>query len=116
MKKFLFIAFLFTFSLTLSAVIASDFCCYEQLPVSSVSDVLKMNDDRPVVLKGHIVKKLLFEKYKFADKTGSIVVDIDDDLQNFIPSRNVEIKIYGTVDKDKDSIEVEVESIHSLGN
>ena len=46
---------------------------------STVAEALKMNDDTPVVLVGKIEKNLGNEKYQFSDKTGSIVVEIEDE-------------------------------------
>ncbi len=68
---------------------------------STVAEALKMNDDTPVVLVGKIEKNLGNEKYQFSDKTGSIVVEIDDEDwrgQVVKPENTVEIR--GEIDKE----------------
>ena len=65
------------------------------------AEALKMNDDTPVVLVGKIEKNLGNEKYQFSDKTGSIVVEIDDEDwrgQVVKPENTVEIR--GEIDKE----------------
>lgn len=80
---------------------------------TTVADALKFNDDTPVVLVGNIQKNLGNEKYQFADKTGTIVVEIDDEDwrgQVVKPENTVEIR--GEIDKELlGTPEVDVDSI-----
>ena len=79
---------------------------------TSVSQAKQMRDDVRVVLRGNIVQYLGHEKYLFQDSTGTVTVDIDNDDwggQNITPQDTVEI--YGEVDKDWNSVEVDVDRI-----
>jgi uncharacterized protein (TIGR00156 family) len=65
-----------------------------------------------VVLKGNIVRYLGKDKYRFSDSTGEINVEIDSDKwlgQNVTPEVVVEIR--GEIDKDWNSVEVDVDSL-----
>ncbi|MDR1609223.1 MAG: NirD/YgiW/YdeI family stress tolerance protein [Deltaproteobacteria bacterium] len=82
------------------------------LASSSVADALKLRDDSYVILKGNIVRHLGKEKFLFRDLTGEITVEIDNDKwrgQNVSPETTVEIR--GEIDKDWNSVEVEVDQI-----
>lgn len=50
--------------------------------VNSAAQVADAPDDTPCMLEGHIVERVNGEhdKYTFKDATGSVVVEIDDDL------------------------------------
>ena len=77
--------------------------------VSSVSQAKKMRDDTQVVLRGNIVQQVSHKKYLFQDSTGTVTVDIDKEDwggQNITPQDTVEI--FGEVDKDWNSVEVDV--------
>lgn len=79
---------------------------------SSVAEVLKMRDDAPVTLNGHIEKQLGGDHYLFKDATGTITVEIDDDEWgglNVTPTTPVTIS--GEVDKDWTSLKVDVKTI-----
>jgi uncharacterized protein (TIGR00156 family) len=45
--------------------------------VISVTEVKKLGDDKPVLMKGSIEKHLTKDKYQFVDQTGRVVVEID---------------------------------------
>ncbi|MDR1242736.1 MAG: YgiW/YdeI family stress tolerance OB fold protein [Deltaproteobacteria bacterium] len=80
--------------------------------VSTVEQALTMRDDAWVILRGNIVQHVGKDKYLFQDATGSIRVEIDHDEwggQIVTPADLVEIK--GEIDKDWNSVEVEVEHI-----
>lgn len=82
---------------------------------STVAEALKMRDDARVTLTGKIERSLGDERYIFRDNSGSIRVEIDDDLwagRTFSPDDRV--KIYGEIDRDFNDIEVEVKSITKL--
>jgi uncharacterized protein (TIGR00156 family) len=78
----------------------------------TVKDVAVMQDDARVVLHGNIVQHLGKDRYLFQDATGTIRVEIDDDKwggQTVTPADMVEI--HGKVDKDWNSVEIEVDRI-----
>ena len=79
----------------------------------TVSQVLQMRDDAPVVMEGNIVRFLGGEKYEFVDKTGSVTIEIDDDYawegQSVGPDDTV--IIYGEVDRDFKDFKVDVDRV-----
>jgi uncharacterized protein (TIGR00156 family) len=80
--------------------------------VSTVKQALTMRDDAWIVLRGNIVQHVGKDKYLFQDATGTIHVEIDDDKwggQTVTPADLVEIE--GEIDKDWNSVEVDVEHI-----
>ncbi|MDR2461479.1 MAG: YgiW/YdeI family stress tolerance OB fold protein [Deltaproteobacteria bacterium] len=82
------------------------------LDVSTVEQALRMSDDSAVILRGNIIQHLGKDNYLFQDGTGSITVDIDDDKWRGVtvkPENLVEIQ--GEVDKDWNSIEIDVHRI-----
>jgi len=68
----------------------------------SVAEVLKDPvDDRKVLLRGKLLKKVSSDKYLFSDGTGEIRVEIDDDLFRGIKvSETSVVEIYGEIEKD----------------
>ena len=80
--------------------------------VVTVKEAQGMRDDAKVTLQGHIIQHLGGDKYMFKDATGTIRVEIDDDVwrgQTIAPDDLVEI--HGEVDKDWNSVEIEVKRI-----
>jgi uncharacterized protein (TIGR00156 family) len=67
----------------------------------TVAQAKRMRDDAKVTLRGNIVKHLGGEYYEFKDDTGTITVEIDEDIwrgQNIGPEDLVEI--HGEIEKD----------------
>ena len=80
--------------------------------VSTVAEALNMRDDAHVTLRGTIVRHIGGEKYLFQDKSGSITVEIDDeDWNGLTVSATDMVEIRGEVDKDWNSVEVDVDTI-----
>lgn len=81
----------------------------------TVSQVQNLKDDTNVELKGYIVKSIGDEKYQFKDQTGSITVDIDDELWQGKPiSAKTPITIIGEIDVDykpMKRVEIDVKAI-----
>lgn len=81
----------------------------------SVKQALTLKDDTPVQLKGYVVKSTGDEKYQFSDQTGSITVDIDDDLWQGKPiSAKTPVTIIGEIDidyKPTKRVEVDVDQV-----
>lgn len=81
--------------------------------VITVAEALTMHDDARVVLQGNIVKYLGDEKYMFQDKTGTVIIEIDDDYnwrgQTVGPEDTV--VIHGKVDRDFREFEIEVKRV-----
>ena len=79
---------------------------------TTVAEALTMRDDAYVTLTGKIEKQLGHEKYQFNDGTGVITLDIDDDdWGGLTVGPQDQVEIYGEIDKDFTSIEVEVKRI-----
>jgi len=68
---------------------------------TTVAEAKGMKDNTPVKLKGKIENSIGDEKYTFSDATGSIVVEIDDDVWNGqnVSAENV-VVLEGEVDTD----------------
>lgn len=83
--------------------------------MTSVKQALTMKDDAPVMLKGQVVKSLGDEKYQFRDATGTITVDIDDELwQGRAISPTTIVTLIGEVDIDRiptKRVEIDVDSV-----
>lgn len=66
-------------------------------------------DDQMVTLVGRLTKYLGDDHYEFVDQTGSIEVELDDDMNWSHISKGQLIRIYGEVDKDLLSTTIDVE-------
>ncbi|HAV9511217.1 TPA: YgiW/YdeI family stress tolerance OB fold protein [Escherichia coli] len=78
----------------------------------SVAQAKTRRDDAKVVLEGNIVRQVGNELYEFRDNSGSIYVDIGDKYwvgQSVSP--NDKVRIEGEIDKDWNSVEVDVNKI-----
>lgn len=78
----------------------------------SVAQAKMRRDDTKVVLEGNIVRQVGNELYEFRDNSGSVYVDIDDGYwsgQSVSP--NDKVRIEGDVDKDWNSVEIDVKKI-----
>lgn len=90
----------------------------QEMAVETVADAKDKADDTIVVLQGYIAKSLGGDKYAFTDKTGEIIIEIDDDEFDGVSVTSGEmIEIMGEVDKDsKKPVKVEVKTIKKLDN
>jgi uncharacterized protein (TIGR00156 family) len=80
--------------------------------LSTVQQAVSLRDDAYVLLRGHIIRHLGKDRYLFRDATGEINVDIDPDKwegRTVTPEDTVEIR--GEVDKDWNSVEVDVDRL-----
>ncbi len=83
--------------------------------LSSVAQAKQMNDDSYVVLQGSIVQHLGAKKYLFKDKTGEITVKISPKRWGGLTATPKDLlEIQGEVDKDWNSLEIDVDSIRKL--
>ena len=86
--------------------------------VVTVKQALNMKDDANVQLKGYVVKSVGDEKYEFRDQTGSITVDIDDELwMGKAISAKTPVVIIGEVDidyKPMKRVEIDVDNVVPL--
>ena len=87
----------------------------QQKPVSKVSDVQNMADDTMVYVEGFIIQNLGNEKYTFQDDSGTLTVEIDDDLmKNNQVSPTTMVWIAAEVDKNGDIVELDAEEIQMM--
>lgn len=81
----------------------------------TVKQALMLADDTRVQLKGYVVKAIGDEKYEFRDATGSITVDIDNELWGGREiSEKTPITIIGEVDVDykpMKHVEIDVDTV-----
>lgn len=85
--------------------------------VTTVAEVIaNAPDDSYVTLRGRIVRALGGEDFLFADDTGEIRIEIDDDIMN--PRRirrGMRLEIYGEVERERDGrVEIEVKRLRVL--
>ena len=74
-------------------------------------------DETPVVLQGHLLKRLKGDTYEFRDASGSLQVEIDDDawpLQTI--DATTRVRLSGEVDRELFGREIEIEHIEVLPN
>lgn len=84
-------------------------------PVSQVSAVQNMPEDSTVYIQGYLIQNLGNEMYTFQDDSGTITVEIDEDLMD--PSAttpNTLVWIAAEVNKDGEVTSLEAEEIQFL--
>lgn len=84
-------------------------------PVTTVIHAKSLPDDSRVILRGKITERVSDDMYKFKDATGVIDVDIDQKRWNGLsvdPQDTVEIQ--GEVDKDWNSVEIDVKHLRKI--
>lgn len=78
----------------------------------SVSEIVDMPDNTPVVLLGRITKNMGDEIFLFEDSSGNIMLQIDEEDWNGNTVRVDDVvTVYGHIDKKGNLTEVEVDSI-----
>ena len=83
--------------------------------VTTVENAKTMREDTWLTLRGHIVERVADDRYQFRDASGTIVVEIDHKRWNGVtvtPQDMVEIQ--GEVDKDWNSVEIDVKQIRKV--
>lgn len=78
----------------------------------SVTEIVDMPEDTPVVLRGRIKQNMGNEMYLFEDASGTIMLEIDDSDWNGNTVRVDDVvTVYGNIDKNGTVTEVDVVSI-----
>ena len=86
-------------------------------PVSQVSEVKNMPDESTVYIQGYLIQNLGNEMYTFQDDSGTLTVEIDDDLMaNNTYSPTTLVWIAAEVDKEGDVVALEAEEIQFMPN
>lgn len=85
---------------------------YRTGEVLSVEQAKIQREDTKVTMQGNIEKHLRKDHYLFRDETGSITVEIDDDIwQGLVVTPKDTVRVMGEVDQDFNSIKVEIDHI-----
>jgi len=80
--------------------------------VWTVTEVISLPDDTPVVMRGRITKNLGNDIFVFEDGSGTIMLEIDEESWNGNTVRVDDVvTVYGNVDKGSNYTEIDVESI-----
>lgn len=78
----------------------------------NVKDIKNLADDSLVEVTGKITKRISGEDYEFSDSTGTIAMEIDQDVwQGLQVTANDTVRVRAEVDKDWHGIELEAEVI-----
>lgn len=71
-------------------------------------------DEMDVTMRGRITKMIGQDKFIFEDETGTIVVELDDDKDWSHIQKDQLIDIHGEIDRDANSIKVDVKDATAL--
>lgn len=84
--------------------------------VESVKAALSAADDAPVTLEGQITKRIEKDNYEFTDGKDTIRVEIDHDKwpAGVEVSDKQRVRLVGEVDRDSNSVEVDVDRVQVL--
>jgi len=83
--------------------------------VTTVANAKSLRDDTWVTLRGKIVERISDDLYKFQDASGVINVDIDHKRWNGVTvGLQDTVEIQGEVDKDWNSVEIDVKQIRKI--
>ena len=78
----------------------------------SVTEVMEMPDNSPVVMRGRIRQNMGDEMFLFEDSSGTIMLEIDEEDWNGNTVRVDDVvTIYGNVDKGGNVVEIDVTSV-----
>ena len=95
-----------------SNAMAADTAKTTTKPVSKISDVKAMPDDTEVVIQGVIVQSLGDENYLVKDDSGTVTIEIDEDLvQGNTITPEAEVLITATVDQEGNVTSLEAEEV-----
>lgn len=82
---------------------------------ATVASAKTLSDDAMVTLRGNIVERISGDTYLFKDATGTINVEIDDNRWNGVSvSPEDLVEIHGEVDKDWNSVEIDVKQVSKV--
>lgn len=83
--------------------------------VTTAANAKTMRDDTWVTLRGNIIERVSDDLYIFKDASGTVNVDIDHKRWNgqIITPQDV-VEIQGEVDKDWNSVEIDVKQIRKV--
>lgn len=80
--------------------------------ITTVKEAMTLRDDAYVKMRGKIIKHSHKDKYIFSDETGTITIEIDKEKWRGLTVSDTDlVEIVGEVDKDWNSVEVDVDYI-----
>lgn len=84
--------------------------------ITTVTDAKKAADEATVILEGYITRRIdNDDRYEFKDKTGIIIVEIDQDNWRAPVSNKTKVRLYGEVDKNLiGKTEIDVDHVEIL--
>ena len=71
-------------------------------------------DDRHVVLEGNVTQQLNHEMYSFTDGSGTVTIEIDDDMPLPTFDAKTRVRLYGEVDSEFSGNRVEVDYLEVI--
>lgn len=79
---------------------------------STVAQVKTLQDDAKVTLQGKVIRHIRHEKFELQDRTGSVIVEIDDDYYRS-PQELVgkTVTIHGEVSKNSRKFEIDADVV-----
>lgn len=81
----------------------------------SVIEALKQPDDSYVIVEGNIVKRISSDKYLFKDSTGTMTVEIDNEIWgNIDVSEKDTLELSGEIERKFNSIHLDVDTVKKL--
>ena len=84
---------------------------------TTVASAKSLRDDTWVTLRGNIIERISDDLYVFKDASGTINVDIDHKRwQGVTVTPQDTVEIQGKVDKDWNSVEIDVKQIRKVSN
>jgi len=83
-------------------------------PISHVADVQNMADNTMVYIQGYLTQNLGDEMYVFQDDSGTMTVEIDDDLIGNMYSPDTMVWIAAEVDKNGNVTSLDAEEIQFM--
>lgn len=95
--------------------LAADTASHADKPVSKAAEVKNLPDDAVVYIQGYIVDNLGDDDYVFKDDSGTVNIEIDEDLiegNTIVP--DAVVFITATVDREGDITSLEAEEVDFL--
>lgn len=96
----------------LSAVLVLAGCASQHTGSMDIGDALAAPDDTKVVITGEVVQQIAGERFLLRDHSGSVTVEIDDDLLGEVKlAPSARLRIYGEVDRHDDVVVIDAETV-----
>lgn len=85
-------------------------------PLVTAAEATSLADDSRITVRGYLVESLGDEEYRFEDSTGSLIVEIDDEVWRDIRAdESTEVELSGELDVEGDRRELDVDRVRRPG-